>query len=465
MIIMVLLGSALYPSRNAAAALQTGGVTPFDLIIAMNTIRVSNGLSALVEDGLINAVAQSTAEIMAANQMSWHIGDVSGRLASAGYGGGAKVWATENFAVGSGSSIDEILLAWSDASHMIPALNPAYCNVGAGVATAPDGMVYYVLQAAYTSGKSCGEYNSPVEGGTSGGSAGANTTGVSQVVVPVKIASPDADGKVFHVVEAGQSFWSIAVTYQITINDLEVWNNLSRDSGLRIGQRLFIPGSNTVGYSTPTPVGMFAISTPDLDGRIVHTVAAYQTLTSISESYGVEIASILALNGIQKDWPLQVGQQLVISAGSMTPSPTQRPLTPIEKLTPASDGMYYHEIRSGQTLSGIAGLYKIPENDLMNWNGLNASSTIYSGQRLVLMVTPPATPTRTPAPATATRLAPTATATLLSTRSAASPTVAAAGRAASSVGKPLAGIVLIVLAALGLGAAAYFLGKRRVLGG
>ena len=464
MILLAVMGSSLFPSGRAYAAIQSGGVTPFDLIIAMNTLRVSNGLSALVEDGIINAVAQGTAEAMAANQMSWHIGDVSGRLASAGYGGGATVWATENFSVGSGKTIDEIMVTWSDASHMIPALNPAYCNVGAGVATAPNGMTYYVLQAAYTSGKSCGEYNSPVGSGITNDASGANTTGVSQVVVPVKLADPDADGKVFHVVEPGQSFWSIAVAYQITINDLEVWNNLSSGSGLRIGQRLFIPGSNTEGYSTPTPVGMFAISTPDVDGRIVHEVAAYQTLTSISQSYGVDMAAILALNGIQPDWPLQVGQKLVISAGSVTPSPTPRPLTPIEKLTPASDGLYYHEITGGQTLSGIARIYQIPASDLMNWNGLNASSTIYSGQRLLLMVTPPATPTRTPAPATATRIPQTATATPLPTRTAETPTPAG-DSAASNAGNPLAGYGLIVLAALGLGAAAYFLGKRRILKG
>ncbi len=61
----------------------------YDLILAMNTLRVSYGLPALIEDPIVNAVAQWTAAIMAANNMSWHIGDVRGRLAAAGYGGGA----------------------------------------------------------------------------------------------------------------------------------------------------------------------------------------------------------------------------------------------------------------------------------------------------------------------------------------------------------------------------------------
>ena len=159
---LVLLIGLFHPAGNASAlqpkarSVQASEVTAFDLIIAMNTLRVSYGLPALVEDPIINAVAQSTAEIMAANQMSWHIGDVSGRLSSAGYGGGSKVWATENFAVGRQHSIDEIMVVWSDASHMIPAVNPAYCNVGAGVAKSSNGMTYYVLQAAYMGGKSCG---------------------------------------------------------------------------------------------------------------------------------------------------------------------------------------------------------------------------------------------------------------------------------------------------------------------
>ena len=69
-------------------------VSAYELILAMNTLRVSYGLPALIEDPIVNAVAQSTAAAMAANNMSWHIGDVRGRIAAAGYGGGGTVWAT-----------------------------------------------------------------------------------------------------------------------------------------------------------------------------------------------------------------------------------------------------------------------------------------------------------------------------------------------------------------------------------
>jgi LysM repeat protein len=463
-LLISLLAGLIVPTAPAIASapqarLQESEVTAFDLIVAMNTLRASYGHPALIEDSIIDAVAQATAETMAANQMSWHIGDVSGRLAGSGYGGGSKVWATENFAVGSNYTIDKVMLVWSDESHMLPAVNAAYCNVGAGVAKSSNGLTYYVLQAAYTSGKSCGEYTS--SGGTTtranGSTVDGRAGGVSQLIVPVKIATPDADGNIYHVVQAGQSFWSIAIAYKITINDLEVWNNLSRNSKLQIGEKLFIPGPNTKGYSTPTPVGMFATSTPEPDGKVIHVVQPYQTLSTIAQAYGVSVDTILALNNIKIDWTLRIGQKLIIHPSNITPSPTPRPLTPIEKLTPASDGKYYHTVKSGENLAVIADLYKINMYDLMAWNGLNGSSILQPNQKLLLQVTPPATITPTPAPATPTAsitmtpVLPTATSTPSPTPTATetATAVVASALGSSKVWLALVGVIIAGLALFG----------------
>ncbi len=456
------LGVGVFSPAQSARAGQArsvrADVTAFDLIIAMNTLRVSNGLPALVEDPIVNAVAQSTAEIMAANQMSWHIGDVKGRLASAGYGGGATVWATENFAVGSSMGIDEIMSAWADPDHMRPAVTAAYCHVGAGMAQAANGRTYYILQAAYIAGQTCGSASTsgagtvaqPGSGTTSGTGSGA----VSQLIVPVKIPTPDAEGKIFHVVQAGQSFWSIAISYQLKIADLETWNNITRDIPLRAGQKLFIPGNNTAGYATPTPVGMIVPSEPDAEGRIIHLVQPYQALISIAAAYNVSVDRILSLNGLQQDWPLQVGQKLLISPGNVTPSPT---LSAIQKLTPEADGKYYHTVQSGQTLSWIAGLYNVPLASLLAWNGLNEASIIRPDQKLLLMVSPPATATLTPGPPTETFTPqPTQTRTLVPLTP--TPTqLPAPGLPASGLG-----IGLVFLAIVVVGGLAWFRFSRKL---
>ena len=375
---------------------NSSDVTAFDLIAAMNSLRVSNGLPALIEDPIIDAVAQSTAQTMAANEMSGHIGNISGRLAASGYGSGATVYGTENFAMGF-QSIDQIMQVWSDPAHMLPAVVAAYCNVGAGTALSPNGMTYYVLQAAYTSGKSCGSYTSNGTPNSQGGGSNGNTgTGISQYISPVKVSTPDADGKIFHIVQAGQTFWSIAITYKITIKDIKTWNNLPDGATLKIGEKLFIPSKNTAGYATPTQVGAIQISTPDAGGKIIHVVQAYQTLSTIAQAYSTTIDQLLALNNLQVDTPLRIGQTLVIQRSS---GPT---LLPIQSLTPASDGKYYHTIQSGETLLWIAQQYSVKVGDLLIWNGLSATSVIHPGQKLLLLVKPPASATPTALPATTT---------------------------------------------------------------
>src|SRR5215204_1762966 len=166
LILLLLFGIGAFHRPQAVQAAPPKQVSAYELILSMNTLRVSYGLPALIEDPIVNAVAQSTAAIMAANNMSWHIGDVRGRIAAAGYGNGGTVWATENFAVSHGNmGIDEIMAVWADPDHMRPAVNPAYCHVGAGVAQTSDGRIYYILQAAYVSGQECGSL-SPSAGGT-----------------------------------------------------------------------------------------------------------------------------------------------------------------------------------------------------------------------------------------------------------------------------------------------------------
>jgi LysM repeat protein len=156
------------------------------------------------------------------------------------------------------------------------------------------------------------------------------------------------------------------------------------------------------------------------------------------------------LNGLQADWPLQIGQKLVISPGNVTPSPT---LSNIQKLTPEADGKYYHTVQSGETLSWIASLYDISLSDLMTWNGLNAASVIRPEQKLLLMVAPPATETPTPTP---TVILPTASPSMTQALPTATPTVAAS-KSSRGLG---VGLVLGVIAVV-VGGALWWIFSRR----
>jgi len=116
----------------------------------MNVLRVANGFPPLAVNQILMGTAQWTAEYMAANHLLGHIGNVRGRVAEAGYGSGATVYATENWAMGF-TTLAQIMAAWSDPAHMYPATMSYYVDIGAGVATGPWGP-YYVLHAAYSIG-------------------------------------------------------------------------------------------------------------------------------------------------------------------------------------------------------------------------------------------------------------------------------------------------------------------------
>lgn len=409
----LLFGLILSPASAAHAApagRPLAEVSPWELIAAMNSLRVANGLPALLEDPIINAVAQSTAQIMADTLASWHIGDVSGRIQAAGYGGGGRVIATENFAVGSDSvTLDNIMFSyWNDPDHMLPAVTPSYCHIGAGSAKASNGMTYYVLQAASVAGQPCGSASYPSNPSNPSSPGSPSVPSVPQIIIPVEKVEPNADGNYVHIVKSGQSFWSIAVAYKVTGDQIRSWNNLPQSYILQPGDKLTILGPNAQNYATPPPANQIVLATPEPDGRVIHTVKVFQNLEIISKAYNVSVNDLLQLNNWQIDWPLQIDQKILVKAPHWTPTPTERPLTPIEQLTPAADGRYYHLVREGQNVGWIAGYYGISVDELLAWNNLTKLSIIYPGDKLLLNVTPPATatpiptPTFTPEPATAT---------------------------------------------------------------
>ena len=72
------------------------------------------------------------------------------------------------------------------------------------------------------------------------------------VIQPVVTATPNPDGSVIHKVESGQSLWSIAIAYGVTIAQILEWNGLGQDAVLLVGETLVVRPSSTPTIS-PTP--------------------------------------------------------------------------------------------------------------------------------------------------------------------------------------------------------------------
>jgi LysM repeat protein len=261
LILALTVGAALaVPSRIVRA---DDPPTPSQLTDMINQVRVAQGNPAMAFDGAVAASAQAAANIMAASDSCAHIGNASGRVAAAGYGGGARVWATENIACGPGLTAQQAVYSyWTDALHMLPMTNASYRSVGGGVAKSASGSYYAVIEAAYTSGASTGNYdygyNPPSTTNVQGTPGTSAANAVSQLIIPVKKADPAKDGSVTHVVLDGQSLWSIAIAYGVKINQIIALNKLSaNDPMIFPKQKLLIhpaPSPTPKPTITKTPV-------------------------------------------------------------------------------------------------------------------------------------------------------------------------------------------------------------------
>jgi len=226
---------------NASAVYQsaTQAADPYAIIAEVNAIRIANGLPALEIDPILMSTAQQTSATMAAYSSCAHLGGVSDRIAAAGYGSGAKVWATENISCGISKTVQTIVYQdWADELHMLPMTNPNYRHIGVGVTTI-NGYSYYVLHAAYTSGN-------PGSAGSSSTAATPKPT-ISQRIIPVETSTPNPDGSIVHVVQEGQALWSIAIAYNVKIVDIAALNPLIDPNNpvLYFGQKIMIRGPST----------------------------------------------------------------------------------------------------------------------------------------------------------------------------------------------------------------------------
>ena len=180
------------------------------------------------------------------------------------------------------------------------------------------------------------------------------------------VAQPvEAQGQV-HVVQRGETLYSIAVRYGTTVQAIASTNGLRNASLIYAGQRLAIPtGGGTSGSSTSG-------GTTSAGGT--YTVRRGDSLWAIATRYGTSIAALRQANGLASNI-IYVGQRLAIpgsSSGASSSGSTSQP----------SSGSQVYTVRRGDTLASIAYRYGTTVSAIVRANGLTNPSLIYPGQQL-----------------------------------------------------------------------------------
>lgn len=173
----------------------------------------------------------------------------------------------------------------------------------------------------------------------------SNSLSIGQVLKIPKISTNNDFG---YTVQSGDTLYSIASKFGITVNEIKTYNNLTSNN-LSIGQTLKIPGNADQMLSD------------------THTVKTGDTLYSIARMYDTTVSILKELNNLTSDI-LSVGQTLKVRANN----------------SEIIDEIYdYYTVKTGDTIYSIAQKYNISFEDLKKLNQLT-SNNIKVGTLLII---------------------------------------------------------------------------------
>ena len=198
-----------------------------------------------------------------------------------------------------------------------------------------------------------------------------------------------------YTVQAGDSLYTIAQVYGVSVDDLMAWNGLASDY-LDVGDQLYIENPGQGQAAT----GEVATAPEATANSGYHTVSAGENLWDLSMYYGTSVQAIIDANGLTSDY-LNVGDQLLIAPGS----PADNNYDPVfnggpvkadkqAETAPANDtgksssvtpqeGGAVHTVQAGDNLYNIALAYGVTVQDLYTWNNLS-SDYLDIGDQLVV---------------------------------------------------------------------------------
>jgi uncharacterized protein YkwD len=233
-------------------------LTPADVMSAVNNLRLSNGLNALAAHPVLMEVAAEQANALAATEGAiGHERPCGIALGQYLLMKGFPLWGdlsldgyrSENWVAA--GTIEEVMTFWSgDAEHLNTMMSPNRSHIGAAVAFSDQ--YYVVLETAFqtpTSQHQSTAYDMltgiPATQAACMGAVTLNSDGsISQYSIPVAVSTARLDGDVVHEVKYGQTLWSLAIEYGITIEQIKRYNNLTTDA-IAPGWKLLIQKSAT----------------------------------------------------------------------------------------------------------------------------------------------------------------------------------------------------------------------------
>ncbi len=214
-----------------------------------------------------------------------------------------------------------------------------------------------------------------------------NTLSIGQIIKIPRDNLPAADYTMC-IVKKGDTLWSIAQKYNLSVDLILATNNIANSELISIGQEMKIPshknavpGTNIVNQTVIDKKNNDIndnISQPKNAEPIVYTVKVGDTLWNISRKYGVSVEVIISVNNLKEKDLLALGQKLEIPAigGGVSDSNQKQEPTIIT-----------YTVVKGDTLWSISQRYDVKMISIISVNNLKEISRLSIGQKLKLPIT------------------------------------------------------------------------------
>ena len=158
-------------------------------------------------------------------------------------------------------------------------------------------------------------------------------------------------GSDYYVVKKGDTLWSIARAYGLTVDKLKSLNNLTSNN-LTIGDSLIVKDSSGNNDNSSSA-----------DNNKYYIVKKGDSLYSIARNNNMTVDKLKSLNNLTSNI-LSIGQKLIISMGSNVPNNV-------------------YVVKKGDTLWSIANNFNVSVNDLKNANN-KSNNSLSIGEQLII---------------------------------------------------------------------------------
>ena len=250
------------------------------------------------------------------------------------------------FADSTGDDVNQIKNNWEELAEAVVRALADYIGVAYIPPEGAEGN-YYTVQKGDTLYGIANKYGISVDELKAANNLSSNTLTIGKVLLIPEVEEPETPDENIYTVKSGDTLYSIANKYGMTVDELKALNNLTSNT-LSIGQKLVISEGNAATLDT-------------------YMVKSGDTLYSIANKYGLTVNELKSLNNLTSDL-LSIGQVLNVSNSSIpTPSNT-------------------YTVKSGDSLYSIAKQYGVTVDALKSANG-KTSNLLSIGEVLVIPTT------------------------------------------------------------------------------